>query len=87
MNSLKRPEAAQSNLPASTITPPMRGAVAAEKLGGRVDHDVRAPLDGPHQRRRSRGVVDHQRQLVLMGNGGEPLDVHHVQLGLPSVSV
>ena len=60
----------------------MRVAVPAQKLGRRVDHDVRAPLDGPHQRRRGRGVVDHQRQLVLVRNGGQLLNVHHIQLGI-----
>ena len=58
------------------------GAVAAEELGGGVDHDVGAPLDGPHQRRRGAGVVDDQRQAVLVGDGGELLDVGHVELGI-----
>ena len=58
------------------------GAVAAQKLGGRVDHDVRAPLDGPHQGRRRRGVVDHQRQAILVRDGGERLDVDNVELGI-----
>ena len=56
------------------------GAVAAEKLGGRVDDDVGAPLDGPHQGRRWRGVVDNQRQTVLVGDGGELFDVGNVEL-------
>ena len=59
-----------------------RGAVAAQKLGCRVDHNVRSPLDGPHQRRRSRGIVDDQRQAVLVRNGGKLFDVDNVELGV-----
>ena len=57
-------------------------AVAAEELGGGVDDDVRTPLDGPHQRRRSAGVVDNQRQPVFMRDGGELFDVGDVELGI-----
>ena len=58
------------------------GAVAAEKLGGGVDDDVCAPLDGANQRRRSGGVVDDEGQAVFMGDGGELLDVGDVELGI-----
>ena len=36
------------------------GAVAAEELGGGVDHDVRAVLDRPHEVRRAQGGVDDE---------------------------
>ena len=56
------------------------GAMAAQKLGGGVDHDVRAPLDGAHQGRRWRGVIDHQRQSIFVRDGGEAFDVDDVEL-------
>ena len=56
--------------------------MAADELGGRVDHDVGAPLDGPDKRRRGAGVVDDQRQTVLVRDGGELLDVGDVELGI-----
>ena len=58
------------------------GAVAADELGGGVDDDVGAPLDGPHQGRGGRGVVDDQREAIFVGDGGELLDVGHVELGI-----
>src|SRR6185437_16111427 len=57
-------------------------AVAAEELGCGVDDNVRAPLDGAKERRRSAGVVDHQRKLVLVGDGGQRLDVGDIELGI-----
>ena len=58
------------------------GAVAAEKLGGGIDHDIGSPLDGADKRRARRGVVDDQREPVLMGDGGQLRDVDNVELGI-----
>ena len=62
------------------------GAVAADELGGGVHHDVSAVLDGADQVRGAEGVVDDQRQAVLVGNGGNGINVGISLLGLPSVS-
>ena len=56
------------------MTPPMVGAVAAEELGGAVGDDVGAPLEGPAQVGRGEGVVDHQRDVVRLGDGGHLLE-------------
>ena len=64
------------------------GAVAADELGGGVDHDVRAVLDGADQIGRAEGVVDHQRQAVLVGDGRQWRRCRECQLlGLPRVSM
>ena len=54
------------------------GAVAADELGRRVDHDVGAPLDRAAQVRRRERVVDDQRQVVLVRDGRHGLDVQDV---------
>ncbi len=59
-----------------------RDAVAAEPLGRRVHDDVAAVLDRAEQRRRGEGVVDHQRQLRLVGDRGDRRDVHHLEAGI-----
>ena len=58
------------------------GAVAADELGGRVDHDVCAVLDGADQVRGAEGVVDDQRQAVLVGNGGDGINVGDIAVGV-----
>ena len=55
-----------------------RRAVPTQELGGRVDHDVGAVLDGPAQVRRGHGVVDDQRHAGLMRDGRHLFDVEHV---------
>ena len=50
-------------------------AVAAEELGGRVGHDVSAPLERPAQIRRGQGVVDDQRQAGGMRDIGDRRNV------------
>ena len=50
-------------------------SVTAQKLGCRVDDDVRAVFDRPDQVRRSEGVVDHQRQSILMRDLRNGVDV------------
>ena len=61
---------------------PDRGAMAADELGGRVDHDIGAPLDRPAERGRGAGIVDHQRQPVLVSDAGKGFDIDHVELGI-----
>ncbi|HMN30062.1 MAG TPA: hypothetical protein PKE45_18055 [Caldilineaceae bacterium] len=43
----------------------------AHKLGGAVHHDVCAVLKGSAQVGRSKGVVDHDRDIVRLGDGGD----------------
>ena len=57
-------------------------AVAADELGGRVDHDVRAVLERPHQIGGGEGVVHHQRDAGPVGDLGHGLDVHQVGIGI-----
>jgi len=58
------------------------GAVAADELGGGVNHDVCAVLDGANQVRGAEGVVDDQRQAVLVGNGGNGINVGDIAVGV-----
>ena len=55
-----------------------RRAVSADELGGRMHHDVGAVLDGPAEIGRGEGVVDDQRQVVLVRDRGDGGDVEHV---------
>ena len=57
-------------------------AVAADELGGRVDDDIRAVLDGSDQIRRAEGVVDDQRQAVTVGYLGDSVDIGYVGVGI-----
>ena len=59
-----------------------RGSVTADELGCRVDHNVCAVLNGADQIRSPKGVVDHQRQAVLMGNGRNGVNVGDVRVGI-----
>ncbi len=54
------------------------GAVAADPLGGRLHHDVRAMFDRAAEVGRRKGVVDHERHIRLMGDCGHGGDVQHV---------
>ena len=47
------------------------GAVAADELGGGVDHDVCAVLDGADQVRGAEGVIDDDRKTMLLGDLGD----------------
>ncbi len=58
------------------------GAVAADELGGRVHHDVGAVAKGLAQVRRGHGVVHHQGDPVLVGDGRHVLEVEDVTLGV-----
>ncbi len=53
-----------------TSTPPSAVAVAVEKLGRRVHHDVGAKLDGLLKIRRHEGVVDHHLAAALVRDRG-----------------
>ncbi|KAB8760612.1 hypothetical protein FH972_026604 [Carpinus fangiana] len=55
------------------------GAVAANPLGGRVDDNVGAVVDGAHKvAAGAKGVVDDDGHAVLVGDGGNLLKVGHV---------
>ena len=58
------------------------GAVPADELGGGVGDDVRAPLERPEQVGRGEGVVDHQRDLVFLGNRGDFLEGEDGDVGV-----
>ena len=57
-----------------------RGAVAAEVLRRGVHDDVGAPLDRADEEGRRDGVVDDERHAVLVGEGGDGLDVEDLGL-------
>ena len=57
-------------------------AVTADVLGRGVQHDVGAPLDRPAQIGSCEGVVDQQRQIVLVRNGCDRFDIEHVAAGV-----
>ena len=56
--------------------------MAADKLGGRVDHHIRPVLDGADQVRGAEGVVDHQRQPMSVGQGRDGIQVWDVAVGI-----
>ena len=58
------------------------GAVTADELGGAVDHNVYAVLNGAQQIGRCKGAVRHQRNAVLVGDLGQGLNVHQVRIGV-----
>ena len=63
-----------------------RGAVAADELGGGMDDDICAVLDGADQVRRAEGVVNDQRNAVLVAISAMASMSGMSELGLPSVS-
>ena len=58
-------------------------AVAAQELGGRVDRDIDAVLEGPEQRRRQHRVIHDHRQAVLVGGIGDGPKIRHIVLRIP----
>ena len=58
------------------------GAVAADELRGRVDHDVGAVLDGAYQVGRAERVVDDEGDAMAMGHLGDGLNVSDVAVGI-----
>ena len=59
-----------------------RRAVAAQELGGGVQHDVRAVLDGSDQVRGTKGVVDGQGDAVFVSDGRDGVDIRNVGIGV-----
>ena len=57
-------------------------AVAADKLGSRVNHNVRPMRNGPNEIGSSEGVVNDQRQAVGVGDLGYGVDVWDVAVGV-----
>src|SRR5690348_11146300 len=55
-----------------------RGTMPADELGGRMDHDIGAVFDWPAQVGRCESVVDHQRKVVIVRDGGYGLDIEDV---------
>ena len=53
-----------------------------DELGGRVDDDVGTVAEGLGEVRRGHGVVHHQGDLVLVGDGRYVLEVEDVTLGV-----
>ncbi len=52
--------------------------MAADELGGRLNHDVRAMFQRTEQVRGGEGVVDDHRQMVLVGDFGNGLEVRKI---------
>ena len=57
-------------------------AVPAHELGGRVDNDVCAVLDGAQQVGRGERGVNDERQAMAMGDLRPALEVEHVGVGV-----
>src|ERR1700733_6359848 len=58
--------------------PAERGAMAAQKLGKRMDDDIGAMFDRPQQDGCGDGVVDDQWHAMTVGDPGQALDVTDV---------
>jgi len=57
--------------------------VTADVFCGRVDDDVRAEVNRPHQTD-ANGVVHDQRHAGVVGDLGQRLEVRHVELRVPN---
>ena len=57
-------------------------SMTADKLGGGMNHDVGAVFQRTNQVGRSEGVVDDHRNLVLVGDFRNGLDVRDVGIGI-----
>ena len=57
-------------------------AVSAEEFCGRMDDDIRAPLDGIAQDRRGDRVIDDERNAIFVRDGCELFQVDHIELGI-----
>lgn len=58
------------------------GAVAAEVLRGRMDHHVGPVLARAVQRRAGQGRVDHDRDVMGMGDRADRVEVHELRTGI-----
>ena len=56
--------------------------MAADELGSGVDDDVSAVLDGTDQVRGAEGVIDDQRQAVLVGDGCDGINIRDITVGV-----
>lgn len=56
--------------------------MAADELGGGMNHDVRTVPDGTKQIGRCKGVVDDQRQTVLVGDFGDGVNIGKLAVGV-----
>ena len=52
--------------------------MTTDELGGRMHHDIGTVFNGANQIRRTEGIVDHQRNLVLVGDFGDSVDIRNV---------
>ena len=59
-----------------------RRAVATDELGGGVDDDVRAVLEWTEQVRGTEGVVDDDRETMLLGDLGNRIDIGDIGIGV-----
>ena len=59
-----------------------RGPVAADELGGGVDHDVRPVVEGTHQEGGGHRVVHHQRDPRVVRDLRDRGEVERVELGV-----
>ena len=59
-----------------------RGAVAADELGGGMDDDICAVLNGTDQVRGAEGIIDDQRQAVLVRDGCNGIDIGDIAVGV-----
>ena len=59
-----------------------RRAMSADELGGGMQHDIRAMLNGPDQIGRAKGVVDHKGDLMGMGDRRDGVDIRNVGIGV-----
>ena len=59
-----------------------RGAVAADELGSGVDDDVSAMLDGTDQVRGAEGVINDQRQTMLVSDGCDGINIRNITVGV-----
>lgn len=53
-------------------------AVAADELGSRVNNDISAVLNRTDEVRGTEGVVDYERQTVLVRNLCDSLDIRNI---------
>ena len=58
------------------------GTVAANELGCRMDHHISPMLNGTDQIGRAEGIVDDQRQAMLMCNGCDGIDIRNIRIGI-----
>ncbi len=56
--------------------------MAADELGGRVDHDGRPVVERPGEVGGRDRVVHHQRDTMAIADGGNGLNIDDVKLGI-----